>query len=60
MLSKKTTATFGSIVLLIGIVGGVIAVEERYTKSSEFCLLAQRVDRKILRDDIQKRENIKR
>jgi len=53
MFSKKVVSIFGAVILLIGIVGGVIAVEDRYVKCVEFCQLDSRLNRKILRDDIR-------
>ena len=53
MFSKKIAAILGSIVLLTGIVGGVIAVEDRYAKCFDVAKLEKRIDRKILRDDIR-------
>ena len=53
MLNKKVITTLSSILILGGIAGGVIAVEDRYTNKVMFAELEQRVDRKILRDDIR-------
>ena len=53
MLTKRIVTILSSILVLGGIAGGVVAVEDRYTKNEVFLQLAQRVDRKILRDDIR-------
>ena len=53
MFNKKVITTLSSILILGGIAGGVIAVEDRYTNKVIFAELEQRVDRKILRDDIR-------
>ena len=53
MITKRVITVLSSILVVGGIAGGVIAVEDRYTKNETFLQLAKRVDRKILRDDIR-------
>jgi len=50
---KQISIIIGILVFLIALVGGVIAVEDRYAKYTEFCQLETRLDRKIMRDDIR-------
>jgi hypothetical protein len=49
----KIGTVVGTVILLSGIVSGVWIVDARYASSSDVTLLAQRLDRKILRDDIR-------
>jgi|GEM_PF-5727550 len=53
MSAKKVITILSSVLVLGGVAGGVIAIEDRYISKTAFVQLAQRVDRKILRDDIR-------
>ena len=53
MSAKRVITILSSVLVIGGVAGGVIAIEDRYIKKEPFVQLAQRVDRKILRDDIR-------
>ena len=59
MSVKKITVILSSVLIISGLVGGVIAVEDRYAKCGDVIQLAERIDRKILRDDIRDYEKQK-